>query len=163
MEIRVTVKTPGIEKMRKALDNRKFTNEVLRDWSLIFRTWIRARFYRLSRGLGEWPGLALSTLRRRRGGGVNAAILRDTGALFAATQPNAVGGGSILQDTKPKRLGFSIMLGGGGELARIASYHQEGNARLPARKILVPPDEKLRKRMADRAKLLLKRWLNGGR
>jgi hypothetical protein len=162
MDIRVTVDTAGLKKMRRTLTNNpRLVDVVLRDWLTIFRAYIRQRFYSQSRGAGEWPPLAAVTLRRRRGRGVGAAILRDTGALFAATQPSLGNGAALIQERNRRFLGFTAELNNGTQLGAIAGYHQDGEGRLPVRRILVDPPQNILNKMAAAAKKRLVEFLDG--
>lgn len=147
MSIKVTIKTPGLDRMRKAIKNNpRLSSSIVNAWSIIYRAYIRQRFLRLSRGGGEWPPLKQSTIKaRRKGKGDGSpAILRDTGALMASLQPS-LGTGGLIQQT-PRPLGFTAFLGGGGTyksgptLTQVATWQHEGAGRLPARPILVQPD-----------------------
>jgi hypothetical protein len=103
-------------------------------------------------------------LKRRRGGGQGAAILRDTGALLASLQPS-LGSGSILKTT-PRPLGFTAFLGGSGgysngpTLTQVAEYHHRGGGNLPSRKILVVPDRATVDSMAAKGKQIIVAALN---
>jgi hypothetical protein len=111
----------------------------------IYRSFAQERFSRLSRGGGEWPPLAESTIARRRKR--SSSILYDKGLLFAALAPSLnAGGGAYEQVTSTGvRLGYGGPMKYEGEgkvtLADIASFHQTGSDRLPQRKIIVEPDQ----------------------
>ena len=108
-------------------------------WAARYRGFARARFIRYSRGGGDWPYLAPSTLaarrrktpggrmyvidrktgkRRRTRGKTNASsklsqrprILWDTGLLIGALQPRVVGAPGQLQKDEP----HGILVGYGG-------------------------------------------------
>ena len=169
MSIKVTVKVPGIDRMRKALvNNPRLSTSIAKAWSTLYRAFIRQRFHKFSRGGGDWAPLKASTLKRRRKGkGTGeAAILRDTGALFAALQPTT-GFEGLIQST-PRPLGFTAFLGGGksyktgATLVQIAEYHHFGEGRLPARAILVQPDITVIDRMGKVGVKILTDELNGG-
>jgi hypothetical protein len=126
------------------------------------------RFARLSRGGGEWPPLAPSTIKaRRKGKGKGKpAILRDVGLLYNALSPTLNSPGAINE-----RVPFGVRVGYGGPMrhgegratiADIASYHQRGVGRLPQRKIIVPPDGSTRRGMMSDARRALKKITDGG-
>lgn len=117
--------------------------KLYKQWGARYRGFVRTRFVRFSRGGGSWPKLKS---KRRRGALGAAAILRDTGTLFAALQPVFIGSpGAIEQDIE-----FGIRVGYGGphkhpsgagvSIADIASFHQVGAGALPRREIIVAPD-----------------------
>ena len=164
--MRIKVEVPGLSKMRKIIEsNPALSSRVSDAWATRFRAWVRQRFAAFSRGAGDWAPLRLVTLLRRRRAraglvDLNAAILRDTGALFASTQPT-LGNTGLIKSTKHK-LGFTAELGGnGGELGRIALYHQTGAGKLPQRKIMEKPPAKVTQAMANDAKKLIVEYLNG--
>ena len=165
-KIVITVKMPGLDRMRKAIQNNAaLSARIAKAWSTIYRAFTRQRFVRLSRGGGgEWKPLAPSTLKRRRGGGQGAAILRDTGALLASLQPS-LGGGSILKTT-PRPLGFTAFLGGGNSyksgatLSEVAKFHHAGGGNLPSREILIQPDRSTVDTMVQHGKRIITDALN---
>jgi hypothetical protein len=71
----VTVKVPGIDTMQRVAGfkfrpgSHPAVDQMHRQWGKRYETFARRRFDRLSRGGGEWPPLAASTLARRRTGG----------------------------------------------------------------------------------------------
>lgn len=74
-EAKVTINTPGLValeralKMRLAPGSHPAVDAFYRQMGARYSTFARARFARLSRGGGEWPPLARSTIARRRFGG----------------------------------------------------------------------------------------------
>jgi hypothetical protein len=127
--------------------------QCLHQWAAVYRAAMQDRFDRYSKGGGDWPGLAESTKRRRRGprkghkGERSFTILRDTGTLFAALTPAWQGKPGAIQRDTP----FGIRVGYGGphkyvkgatppSIADIASFHQNGGGRLPKREIIVNPE-----------------------
>ena len=124
---------------------------VFRQWAARYRSFIQERFVRNSRG-GGWQPLSPKTIARRRGGGTNAAILRDTGTLFMAMTPTFGRPGGIQKDVP-----FGVTVGYGGpskhpkgaaSIADIAHFHQSGAGNLPARPIIVEPDARVQEQMA---------------
>jgi phage tail sheath protein FI len=103
-------------------------------------------------------GAAIRKVRRTRraamdryaltaGAAAGMSILRDTGTLFMALTPRFVAAPGQLQEDVP----YGIEVGFGGParypkgaatIADVATFHQFGNPRLPARQILVdvPPE-----------------------
>lgn len=161
----VKLKLDGLDRLKKAaLSNPALGAAIGNAWSIIYRSFTRMRFYKLSRGGSEWPALKPSTLKRRRKGGGGAAILRDTGALFAALQPS-LGTGGLLQSTPLKPIGFKGELKsaasykGGPSLADVASYHHHGEGRLPVREILAQPDEAALRQMKQHGKRIMVKHL----
>lgn len=196
----------------------------LRQWAAIYRSFLRERFDAFSRGGGDWPPLAESTIlaRRARGGGTRrrkrakaretirrakqshkraairlsglesrgkgaseqadraraqigraarriakaraaaeaqasmagVSILRDKGLLFNATAPEFTGAPGQFQEDTP----YGVRVGFGGParhpdgtatIADIASFHQQGEPKLPQRRIVVEPDDAALRRMAE--------------
>jgi phage gpG-like protein len=74
---------------------------------------------------GPWQPLKESTIARRRGGGVGARILQDTGRLRSSFD---------IYGVKERSNGVTI-----GTEVGYASYHEDGTEHLPIRKML-PPD-----------------------
>lgn len=168
MAIEVKVEIEGLKRLRKQVDrNPALGKEIANAWSIIYRAFTRQRFHRFSRGGGDWAPLAESTLKRRRKGSGegNAAILRDTGAMFAALQP-ALGSAGLLQ-SEPRPLGFTAFLGGtqsyanGPTLVEVAEFQHKGGGRLPSREILVQPDVGIIKQMSAKAKQIVAKLLGG--
>jgi hypothetical protein len=133
--------------------------------------YIRRRFVEQSKGGGDWPDLAPSTqlararktkagkarFKKRRAklsdalplvssneltlatlAGMHFDILRDTGALLNSLTP-----GGPLATEEPMLFGGIAV----GTADRVARFHQFGGPRLPARPIIVPPDEQTRNAM----------------
>lgn len=142
----------------------------VRQWAVVYRAAMKARFSKFSRGGGNWGPLEESTKARRRkgrgrtvtsGAGTKTvkqgtvAILFDTGTLIGGLDPsfNPSGG------AKEKPIAFGITVGfggsarhekGGGTIAQIASIHQAGSPpHLPARPIIVKPDRRTTGKMAE--------------
>lgn len=168
MGIEVKVKIDGLDRLKRAaLQNPALGREIAGAWSMIYRAFTRQRFYNLSRGGGEWPPLKASTLRQRRKGKGQgtAAILRDTGALFASLQPD-LGTGGLIQ-SEPRPLGFTAFLGGGQTyksgptLSEVATWHHTGKGNLPARTILVQPEMGTIGTMSRKAKEIMVKFMRG--
>lgn len=166
MAIEVRVKLDGLDRLRRAvLANPALGERIAKAWATIYRGFVRQRFAMQSRGGGEWPPLAQSTIKRRRGSGQGAAILRDTGALFASLQPNLEGAG-LLKSSPLKPLGFRATLASsrtyksGATLQEVAEYHHHGEGRLPERTILVMPPQATIGQMASQAKRIMVKAAN---
>lgn len=153
----IKINLDGIKHLKQKLTNNpSMMGEIRAAWALLYRSFVRRRFDTYSKGGGDWPALAPSTLRRRRRGRGRgqAAILRDSGRLFASFQPSLGASGSIQSLDKP--LGVEVFLGG-TPLSTIASYHDAGSARLPQRQIMVEPPESEKDKMANvAAKIMAK-------
>lgn len=171
MAITVKIKMPGIAKLRRQLEGNERLNGAIADaWSTLYRSWARQRFDKLSKGGSvdgdSWKPLAPATIKRRRKGrgSGNAAILRDTGALFAAMQPSVSGG--LLSSSTLRPVGVRVELAGparhksGPSLVEIATFHHEGGKRFPAREILVRPDQATIDKMVAVAGRIITRELN---
>lgn len=86
--------------------------------------------------------------KRIDSGQAQAAILRDTGVLFAALNPRFLDAPGFISEEIPfgVRVGYGgpsrhDTEGGAATIADIAGFHQTGAGRLPVRKIIVPPDQ----------------------
>lgn len=153
-------------------------------WRKQYAAYIQRRFNTNSRGGGDWPALALSTVQRRRKGkkpdkkrsslardtqgtgqlvqaGGTFSILRDTSRLFNQLSPGIekmgnIGKASNVYVATVTFGGEQKYPDGGPTVADIMSFHQKGGKSLPRRKILVDPDDKTKKTMARTAIRLIK-------
>jgi hypothetical protein len=153
----------GMAKYRSAIDQPTGpVRDMLVQWATRYRAFIQRRFDRYSKGGGDWPSLATSTIagRRKGKGKRRVTILRDTGTLFAALNPAFDGRPGSLQTIN----GLSVTVGYGGPqvhtggratIAAIAAYHDQGGGNLPQRQIIVPPDSKTLDAMAKDAERAL--------
>ncbi len=145
-------------------------HNAIRQWAARYRSFAQQRFDRFSKG-GGWPALKEKTINRRRKGkkgrGIGAAILRDTGTLFSALDLQFTQKPGQLQQDIP----FGVRVGyggparhpkGGATVADIANFHQTGAGRLPVRKIIVDPDEHTITLMAGDMERALERTANRG-
>lgn len=166
----------GIKRQIASGGGREF-DVMFHKWSVRYLEFARRRFVKYSRGGGNWPSLAPSTIRRRRKGGkkrggVNrgsAAILVNTGTLLAALQPGAPGTakripqgvqvGYTSHEAEKKRTAHGI-LPSNATIAQIASYHQAGGGHLPQRRLIVRPDESTVKGMKRDAAAALREILH---
>lgn len=126
-------------------------------WAFRYRAFAQDRFDQYSKGAGDWPAHAESTLRaRRKGKGQGTpALLRDLGLLFAVLNPVFTGQPGALEE----RIEFGIRVGFGGNarhgdggeatIADIASFHQTGAGVVPVREIIVSPVDSVRDDMAS--------------
>ena len=125
---------------------------ILKRWGEIYRTFLYNRYER--EGDGSWPPLAEATIRKKG----HAVILRDTDTLITVLEPvfNSAPGAIEIIDTNA----FSIRIGyGTGALhpkakttiAEIASFHQLGTAKMPARPIMIRENYATRKQRIDYA------------
>lgn len=137
---------------------------VLTQWDARYRAFAGRRFSQNSRGGGDWAPLKASTLRRRRKGrgrGLVAAILVNTATLKNVLVFKFAGAGGQLREFlrggnrfRGVRVGFGGPAkhpSGSKTIAGIANIHQAGNSKgnLPARRIIVEPDDKTMQGMAS--------------
>jgi hypothetical protein len=79
----VVIDLGSLKNYQRAIDSdlRRSGNGPIRacfkKWAARYRSFLRERFSRLSRGGGEWPSLALSTLLRRRRGKFKQKKVKD--------------------------------------------------------------------------------------
>lgn len=118
---------------------------------------MRERFVEQSRGGGEWPPLAPSTIAgRRKGADSQGQSDADTSAAIFQAQGVPASEASILIDTATllgsitpgtasvERISAGVRVGSNVEYAK---YHQTGGGNLPQREIIVEPDAATMRRM----------------
>ena len=146
----VIIDLSGLKRFKKSLaaqmsspSDASPVGKMLMKWAIRYRSFAQLRFNAHSRGQGDWPPLAPSTIAKRRGKG-QASILRDTGILFAALTPTwqAPPGGVNQYIPYGVRVGFGGSAShpeGHVTIAAIAGFHQVGGGNLPKREIIVDP------------------------
>jgi len=160
MGLVVNLQLTGLTNFYKSLStNSPAILKTMKQWGARYRSFSQRRFDLFSKGGGNWPPLAESTIKRRRKGKRKSgtiAILRDTGTLFRALNPVLGQPGSFEQVAGL----FTVELGFGGaskhpngtaSIADIAKFHNFGMGHNPTRTIIVPPDAKTREAMAQDA------------
>ena len=127
-------------------------------WIRIFVAFLRDRYAKFSRGLGDWPPLKAATIRRRRRR--SSAILRNTGLMFAQFHPELQ---SFQHFRGSRPFSATMAFGGnafypdsGASVTDVMSFHQRGEGNLPVRKLIVPPDEPTKALMARATKKAIK-------
>jgi hypothetical protein len=152
----VEIRLDGLKQFGRTVhsDVRNRSSGPIRDaivqWGVRYRSFVMRRFVRYSRGGGDWAPLKAG---RARGALSAAAILRDTGLLLGALNPEFVSSPGALQEGIP----FGVRVGYGGpgrypsgaSIADIARFHQLGEGYNPKREIIVKPDAATISRMAD--------------
>lgn len=171
----VTIDLGPLRKYRTALeaDFRLRANGPVRkgfkQWGARYRSFLRERFDKYSKGGGDWAPLSPKTIARRRKGRARTtvrgerdrrfklgtvSILRDKGIMFAALDPVFRNKPGQLQDDIP----FGIRVGFGGAaphgddkitVAYLALIHDQGLGHVPARVIVVAPDSATQRGMAS--------------
>ena len=180
MRVSISYDLEPLKKIMALEDPTGRIEEAFRTWGVIYRAAMQERFMIFSRGGGDWPPLAPSTIagrrhgkggkhkrgkkalaRARASGGGQVSILYDTGLLYAALDPNF--GPLPGQYQEILKNGLRVGFGGpgaypegGATIADIAGFHQEGGPKLPQRKILVDPPEETKKKMAEALDLALR-------
>jgi hypothetical protein len=156
--IRLRMKLGGLDRLKEKLSERNspMMRDIRDSWRILFRSFIRLRFVRASRGDGTWTPLAPSTIRRRRRGRGRGTprILVDSGKLQQGLSP---GGDTFFENDTPA--GFEAILAG-SPLSTLAMWHHEGNERLPSRTILVPPPAKEVEKMGKAAAKIIAEYGN---
>jgi len=181
----VTFDFSKLHKFRNLLNgSSRWGDWMLRQWAARYRGFAQRRFNKASKGDGTWAKLQPATIARRRKGEYagkqvgkrrrraitaaqgTVAILRDTGLLFAALNPQLNSQGGIEQVS---RNSLKVTVGYGGPaghpgtrltIADLARIHNEGMGNVPRRQIIVNPDRALEKAMARDAETALKRMWN---
>lgn len=161
---KVVIDLRGLTKFQRAVEA-EFHNrsdgpirDAMKQWGARYRSFAQRRFVKFSRGGGDWPPLKRA---RRRGAKGAAAILRDTGLMFAALGPSLGVPGQLHENI---RFGIATGYGGPGKypsgqasIADIAGFHQAGKGSLPVRKTIVKPDARTTRLMAsDMERAMLK-------
>lgn len=141
----VSINLHGLKRFAKATaSDSPMMRRILAKWGARFRGAMQSRFVKYSRGGGNWP---LLKRKRRIGQKDKAAILRDTGLMFAALTPAFQNKPGQLEQQRPYR--FETMVGFGGPggyttggkatLADIAEFHHIGAGFLPVRTVVERP------------------------
>ncbi len=163
----VTIDLGPLRKYRSALESdfRLRANgpvrKAFKQWGARYRSFLRERFDKYSKGGGDWAPLSPKTIaRRRKGRGSrrfavgSIAILRDKGIMFAALDPVFKNKPGQLQED----IQFGIRVGFGGAaphgddkitVAQLAEIHHSGLGNVPARVIVVAPDTTTQQGMAS--------------
>ena len=108
--VKIDIKLGGkVVKLRNLVDsNSGVMNKVLHQMSRIYGAFIRKRFSQYSKGAGDWPALALSTIRNRRDFRKRAARVKDLKAKMDAHDASwtgiKTGKGLVAYDKKKKGL-----------------------------------------------------------
>lgn len=151
MPITTEVRTPGIERMKRTLSQR-LAEKVMDAWEVIYRAFIRDRFERFSRGAGNWRAIKPSTAARKG----STLILRDTDRLFRDLSPLRDNSGALQIRRRSFRmtafLGAGRSYPSGVTTGEVASFHNEGDDRLPQRRIVVQPDSPTLSSMSRKGK-----------
>jgi hypothetical protein len=171
-DIKINLK--GLKRFRKVIDDdlknggTGVIRKCIKQWEYRYRAEMQKRFLLNSKGGGDWPPLALSTVLNRRKGKSKtkqirqAMILRDTGTLFNVLSPAFKSDpGAFRKETK---YGVTVGYGGPGKypggtatIADIASFHQVGAGYLPVRAIIVEPSTSLRSQMVSDMQAAMKK------
>jgi len=111
---------------------------VLQAWGITYMAFIRRRFQNFSRGSGDWPPLAESTIAAKG----SEILLIDLGVLRRALSPGAPGSTfNLLPGAVQVGVGEPVKHpSGAATIADIMLFHQTGDG-VPARPILVVPDQ----------------------
>lgn len=120
----------------------------LQQWGALLGRFLTNRWRTFSFGLGNWKSLKPATLLRKLRKGQLLLILRATDKMFESFAPELVKKpGKVTQEVPfGMRVGFGGGMQyphdrGGPTMAQIARWHQTGAGHLPARKIIVGPDQ----------------------
>ena len=159
----VTVNLHGLRRFKETLEQDLRGSgtgpirDALHEWAVLMARFLRKRWMQFSHGGGNWRPLKPATLDRKRRRGLLRFILRATDEMYRAFEPElARKPGKVTED-----IPFGVRVGFGGgmkyphseakglTIAELAMIHQQGNSRLPARKIIVPPDLETRGQMRE--------------
>jgi hypothetical protein len=158
MSVRINIQ-PLDRFVDTVINGRSPMGDVYRQWTVRYRAFAQNRFVKQSQGGGDWPDLAPSTKRRRRGprrgykGARRFAILQDTRTIFNALDPDTKQAGSLEQVLRD---GVRVGYGGSAKhpkapmtIARLTEIHHRGLGHNPKREIIVEPDQQTVRRMCD--------------
>lgn len=165
IEIDLTAWNAAMEGIAQAIQDGADNPEINRGMSNALDAqdeFLQDRFLHASTGDGTWTPLATSTIKQRqRGGNTTYGGFSFLGKLSPAQRLVAVTASNvpILIITGDKyrslRVGDTNHFGeqtkdwmSSGSIAPNISYHQQGGGNLPARPIIVPPDESTEQRIA---------------
>lgn len=141
----VRIDLKALKRFQKQIDAAARTGSgqfkpMFRQWAKRYEVFVRRRFNTLSRsGGGKWDPLDPDTIRKRRGGG-NASILKDTGQLFNAL---SIGQPGNLEKPVPGGVRFGLSKSkhhSGLSFEELTEIHSQGKGVVPARPIIVEPD-----------------------
>lgn len=155
-EIKINYDLSRFEKLLE-LEDRQHIDPIFEAWGTIYRAAMQERFSKFARGGGDWEPLAPSTIKRRRRPKRGrkkkqrtASILMNTGTLWGTLSPQFnVDGQYQVIDKNSVSIGIE-----GGEhpsgmtIGKLAAIHHYGTEHIPARSILVEPDEATQDQMA---------------
>lgn len=181
MKVKTKVNLSGLIRMNKSVRDqlsRPSAQGPLRDaftqWAARYRSFSQQKFDANSKGSGDWPPLAESTKKRRRGprkgfkGNRSFTVLRDTGTLYRAFTPQFVRAPGQLE--LGIRNGIRVGFGGkhkhpsgGVTVADVASFHNSGAGRLPKRQLIHDPDARTAELMAGDLNRALDRIVRGSK
>lgn len=143
---------------------------MFKQWSGRYEGFTRRRFKKNSRGGGEWPPLAASTIARRRKGKSKGkgkgkkAILNNTGILEGSL---VIGSSKNMTKRIKDGIRYGIAAakhpGGGLTVQRLAEIHQNGEGRVPKRTILVQPSKEVERGMIADLRRAVERGLSRGK
>jgi hypothetical protein len=145
----------------RSLNQRDYNDfaTAVKQMAIIYRSNMQERYYRLSKGGGEWPDLEPETIAHRRKGGSkkggndtgSVAILIDTATLVSALDPVFGAGQGQLQEMIEDGIRVGINdtphPDSKATIGEIATFHQFGMGNNPERKILVDPSAAVNERM----------------
>jgi hypothetical protein len=131
-------------KYMKQLQQEPVDDTCRKQWLARYSSYVRKNF--VSRGNGNWPPLAASTVKKRR---ANSDVpLRDNGILLSALSIGATGNHSKAIPAGVE-YGFSDAPHGDGKtIKEIAIIHDQGLGSNPKREILIEPDDNLIEQMS---------------
>lgn len=161
----------GLRRFREDIKPFAKTREVatlFNKWAADYRTFLKARYEKFSKGGGNWRRLRPETIRRKRRRGGKRFILRDTDVLYRALNRRFTPAAGAFQ----RRVGFGVEVGfsdtfrhphsrSGVTVGAIASYHNAGGGRLPRRQIMVLPDQRTKQLFVIEAQNTLGKLLIG--
>lgn len=158
------------ESLRKEIASGTEANNLMVRFGRRYLAYLRDRFRVNRAGGGEWRPLAAGTIRATERKEGRVGILHVTGQVFNALREGQPG--NLFERTRDGiRVGYGgeakhVIESTGGKLrvskltiADIASIHNAGGSRVPRRRIIVLPDEPLRKLMHDDTKRTVERLM----
>lgn len=136
--------------------------KALKQWAYRYRAFSRRRYLKESKGGGAWPKLKKGTINRRRK--KSTAILIDTGVMLGGFDPVFSSKPGQVEETIP--FGIRVGVGGSGShpggitLGELYRIHHFGEGVVPARTLIVRPDQSTINSMREDMRRALKEASN---
>lgn len=158
---KVTINLEHHKKLREVLDGAAGTDtdDILDYWQRTYKSFVLLRFDIFAGGGGNWKRLKRVTVRRKG----SDRILEDTREMRLGL---AEGIGTVARDKLSLTMGFTSEAhheASGLNISEIATIHDQGQGRVPRRRILVLPDNQVLKTLRGGTVRRMVKIANGDR